>query len=54
MKNYCTQNNGDCKTCSLANYGRDCENNPIEDNESKEDLEYKEREHYREVIKSES
>lgn len=31
MKDYCTQNNGDCKTCSLSNYGRDCENNPIED-----------------------
>ena len=29
MKSYCTQNNGDCKTCSLANYGRDCQNNPI-------------------------
>ena len=26
-KEYCTQNNGDCKTCSLANYGRDCKNN---------------------------
>ena len=26
---YCTQNNGDCSTCSLVNYGRDCKNNPI-------------------------
>jgi hypothetical protein len=26
---YCTQNNGNCKTCSLVNYGRDCRNNPI-------------------------
>ena len=26
---YCTQNNGDCETCSLVNYGRDCRNNPI-------------------------
>ena len=26
---YCTQNNGDCSTCSLVNYGRDCRNNPI-------------------------
>ena len=26
---YCTQNNGDCSTCSLANYGRDCQNNSI-------------------------
>jgi len=29
MKNYCTQNNGDCSTCSLVNYNRDCRNNPI-------------------------
>ncbi len=28
-KKYCTQNNGDCKTCSLVNYGRDCYNNPV-------------------------
>lgn len=28
MKSYCTQNNGDCATCSLAVYGRDCQNNP--------------------------
>ena len=27
--NYCIQNNGDCKSCSLANYGRDCSNQPI-------------------------
>jgi hypothetical protein len=29
-KDYCTQNDGDCETCSLANYGKDCMNNPIE------------------------
>lgn len=29
QKDYCTQNNGDCETCSLVNYGRDCRNNPI-------------------------
>jgi len=29
-KPYCTQNNGDCGSCSLVNYGRDCENNPVE------------------------
>lgn len=29
MKPYCTQNNGDCSTCSLVNYNRDCRNNPI-------------------------
>jgi hypothetical protein len=28
-KSYCTQNNGDCSTCSLVNYGRDCNNNPV-------------------------
>lgn len=28
-KYYCTQNGGDCKTCSLVNYGRDCHNNTI-------------------------
>ena len=27
--NYCTQNNGNCKTCSLVNYGRDCINNLV-------------------------
>ncbi len=26
---YCTQNNGDCAGCNLANYGLDCANNPI-------------------------
>lgn len=29
VKPYCTQNNGNCETCSLANYGRDCYNNDI-------------------------
>lgn len=29
MKEYCTQNNGHCETCSLVNYGRDCRNNPL-------------------------
>ena len=28
MKTYCTQNDGDCDTCSLVNYGRDCQNVP--------------------------
>lgn len=28
-KEYCTQNNGDCTTCSLVSYNRDCQNNPI-------------------------
>lgn len=32
MKSYCTQNSGDCETCSLVNYGRDCRNNPLADN----------------------
>lgn len=29
-KSYCTQNDGDCPTCSLVNYGRDCRNNPVD------------------------
>ena len=29
MKAYCTQNNGDCETCSLSNYGKDCQNKNI-------------------------
>lgn len=32
MKSYCTQNSGDCLTCSLVNYGRDCRNIPLADN----------------------
>jgi len=30
IKAYCTQNSGDCSTCSLKNYNRDCHNNPID------------------------
>ena len=26
MRTYCTQNDGDCDTCSLVSYGRDCRN----------------------------
>ena len=26
---YCTQNGGDCSTCSQVNYGMDCHNNPL-------------------------
>lgn len=26
---YCAQNEGDCSTCSLVNYGRDCQNHPV-------------------------
>lgn len=33
-KDYCTQNNGDCSTCSLVSYGRDCRNNPVEEIET--------------------
>jgi hypothetical protein len=29
INNYCTQNYGECGTCSLVNYGRDCQNNPL-------------------------
>jgi hypothetical protein len=37
MKDYCTQNDGDCESCSLLNYGRDCQNNPIEPKESEDE-----------------
>ena len=29
IPDYCTQNGGDCSTCSLVNYGRDCRNVPV-------------------------
>jgi len=29
-KSYCTQNNGDCTTCSLIKYGLDCKNEPVQ------------------------
>ena len=29
VPDYCTQNHGDCSTCSLKNYGRDCRNNKV-------------------------
>jgi len=29
VKPYCTQNAGNCKTCSLVNYNRDCYNQPL-------------------------
>jgi hypothetical protein len=29
MKSYCTQNNGDCESCSLASYNRDCDGNQV-------------------------
>jgi hypothetical protein len=32
-KSYCTQNDGDCKNCSLVNYGLDCKNNNIYEEE---------------------
>ncbi len=32
---YCTQNGGDCQTCALVNYGRDCMNNPVEKEDEK-------------------
>jgi hypothetical protein len=30
-KDYCTQNDSNCATCSLSNYGRDCRNHKIID-----------------------
>lgn len=29
IPDYCTQNNGDCLTCGLVSYGRDCQNNKV-------------------------
>jgi len=29
IKPYCTQNDGKCQSCSLVNYNRDCQNNPL-------------------------
>ena len=29
VMDHCTQNDGDCSTCSLVNYGKDCRNEPI-------------------------
>ena len=29
VPSYCTQNGGDCSTCSLVNYGRDCRNERV-------------------------
>lgn len=31
MKDYCTQNEGDCSTCSLSSYGKDCQGNKVID-----------------------
>ncbi len=28
-EDYCTQNSGDCDSCSLVSYGRDCQNHPV-------------------------
>ena len=53
MKDYCTQNNGDCKTCSLANYNLDCENNPIEENELKKRQEIENKLKYGKIVKIE-
>lgn len=43
-KSYCVQNYGDCQTCSLSSYGRDCRNeiifNGVRQIEFKEWLEY--------------
>lgn len=30
-KDYCTQNNEDCATCSLSSYGTDCHGKPIQE-----------------------
>lgn len=28
---YCTQNDGNCRECSLTNYGRNCVNIPLDE-----------------------
>lgn len=33
MKPYCTQNNGECASCSLSSYGRDCKNKTLNKSE---------------------
>jgi hypothetical protein len=33
MRSYCTQNSGDCSSCSLSSYRRDCRNNGIDESE---------------------
>ena len=45
-KRYCTQNDGDCSTCSLVNYGLDCRNQPIKKTKELRRIE-KERETYK-------
>lgn len=44
MKDYCTQNDGDCETCSLVNYGRDCMNEPIKKERREEEKQKQEEE----------
>jgi len=34
-KKYCIQNGGNCETCSLTNYGKDCMNVPLSKNRVK-------------------
>ena len=37
QKDYCTQKDGNCETCPLVNYGRDCLNQPLKENDKAED-----------------
>ena len=46
MKTYCSQNYGDCETCSLVNHGRDCRNIPLALFAERKSLTDKERELY--------
>jgi hypothetical protein len=39
VRSYCTREEGDCLSCSLSNYGRDCMNNRILPGESEEMVE---------------
>jgi len=39
MKDYCTQNAGDCGSCSLVSYNLDCAGNPVDDALEQDELE---------------
>jgi hypothetical protein len=39
MKDYCTQNAGDCGSCSLVCYNLDCAGNPVDDALEQDELE---------------
>jgi hypothetical protein len=36
VMDYCTQNAGNCETCSLVSYGKDCRNKPVPEHGARE------------------